>query len=141
MTVGVIVAPLLIAGLLARRPVPRMDAGPVVPVAKSQHAAEGLWGDLPLRTTWSAEGERLTVRIEATADLTLPDLLLYYASSTIEGASLPQDVRLLGALEGARPSTVVLPAGGEGSLVLYSLAHHEIVAHVPAALFSAGRES
>lgn len=56
---------------------------------------------------------------------TPPDLLLYWAETAGDSATLPADALLLGPLEAGKQ--LKLPAANRGYLILYSLAHRERV--------------
>jgi hypothetical protein len=65
-----------------------------------------------------------------------PDPLIYWAAEAGGGAGRgpegpPRGARLVGALARGRQAALVLPASG-GYLLLYSLAHREVLASAPA---------
>lgn len=75
----------------------------------------------------------ITVRLGQ--DLRSPDVLAYWSAET-PADRLPSGAVLLGALSAGRANVLPRPpgAGGEGSLIFYSLGHQEIVASAPLAL-------
>jgi hypothetical protein len=65
-----------------------------------------------------------------------PDPLVYWAPEAGQGdgrgpGGPPREARLVGSLQRGRRAVLRVPATG-GYLVLYSLAHHEVVATAPA---------
>ena len=126
---------LFVAGLLARRPMPRMDgvpggwpAVPSAPAVISQ--SDVAWSSLPIRTTWlrGDAAARPMVRIEILDVLKRPDLLVYW-SATTSVAALPADAILLGGIADGGTGTWPLPTGADagGVLLLYSLAESDVV--------------
>jgi hypothetical protein len=94
---------------------------------------DDLWEKKPLRTRLLRDPvtSNLALEVTATTPVVLPDVLLYWAPATSKlDDSLPSDALLLGAWmqELANPVAVPQPAkAGQGRLILYSLADHEIV--------------
>jgi hypothetical protein len=94
---------------------------------------EDLWEKKPLRTRLLSDSgtSNLALEIAATTPVVLPDILLYWTPATSKpDDSLPSDALLLGAWiqEPGNPVAVPQPAkAGQGRLILYSLADHEIV--------------
>jgi hypothetical protein len=74
---------------------------------------------------FAREGESNVAAIALTPskEPTPPDLLLYWAETAGDSATLPQAAALLGPLQPGEP--VKLPASNRGYLILYSLAHRE----------------
>jgi hypothetical protein len=133
------------AAVLARSPSPRVDALPVdlaraagwdgVDAGRVLWRREDLWGELALTTTLARDpGGALTVGLTPAADLARPDVLVYWAAGTEPAGRLPEDAVLLGALAGAHERAFALPGSAgtrAGRLLLYSLAHAELVAEAP----------
>jgi hypothetical protein len=134
-----VVTPLLfVAGLLARRPIPAtidLAIGTTVedhPGHEVLSRDDDAWGGLPILTEWlRAPGDPAgdpAVSLELTGPLKQPDLLLYWDASPREGG-LSDEARLLGPVGGRRRDAWDVPASDRpGRLVLYSLAHGEVVA-------------
>ena len=130
-----VIAPLVLAaGLMVRRPMPRMErlpepVGPAVvdpgQVIATYHRGSGLVFGLEarlIRRTESPSG--LSLVVEALGDSGRPELLIYWApgKSRSDGA-LPGDAALLGALAILGAVRVDLPARAtveDGHLILYS---------------------
>ncbi len=69
--------------------------------------------------------------IRPSAEILKPDLLVYWTSRP-PGDALPPDAVLVGSLSGTSARRLALPArarGGNGAIVVYSVAHDEVVAH------------
>jgi hypothetical protein len=126
--------PLLFAGaLLWRNPVPAVEAHVGPSVAGLEEVFVGrddLWRGLPIRTSLYRGPQRVTVLLQAREEIGRPDLLVYWSGAAETPDGLPGDVVLLGRLAGLRRSRFDLPvgAGATGRLILYSLAHQEVVA-------------
>jgi hypothetical protein len=81
-----------------------------------------------LRDSSSAEVRQL--QLVSGSSLTAPDLLVYWCEKASQG-SLPDGAQLLGPFRAS--SYYRLPPGAEdkGSIILYSLAHGQILALIP----------
>jgi len=132
---GVLLPVVFAVGIAARRPVPVASVPPELG-GKVKDFAQVVWTKPDL---WPGHGIITTLRRDdagsVAAELTLrdlakPDVLVYWvAGKESARESLPDNARLLGALAARIP--LLLPAevrDEPGSLVLYSLADHEIVA-------------
>jgi hypothetical protein len=124
---------LLVAGLRARRPSPLMAA---VPLPAATPAGPSL--------TWKtrggtaiislvqpgAGGGGLEIELSPATAFRGPDLLLYWTARGLPVDDLaPADV-LLGEVSGQPVRRFQLPPAvgpGQGSLLLFSLAHHEVI--------------
>ncbi len=124
------------AGLLARTEIPSTDGpAPGQSVVQSGHLlweSATLWGELPIVTRRLAGGPPPggnSIELEVGDDLRRPDLLLYWSLSGVEGDGIPADAYLLGTVGGSGLHRFDVPEGRRdtGDLVLYSLAHQEIV--------------
>jgi len=148
--------PLLVAaGLLARRPIPRMER---LPEGLVSAAADSSAIGSPRVTSWDGGSLRASLRsgvddarpvvsIELLQELERPDLLVYW-SGDIDAVSegVPGDAELLGRLAGRHPIVFELPveaSDSEGRLILYSPTHDEFVTsfRLPAPTVSADGES
>ena len=126
---------LLYGAMAGRPPLPRVGAWPDFlgdpPVAPSEilWAREDLFGAWPVRVTAHVDG---TIDVKPLRPLDRPDLLLYWTAQTVRLTPLPPDAHLLGRIAGTTVQRFRLPeprpADEHGSLVVYSLAHQEIVA-------------
>jgi len=129
---ALVVAPLLVAGLLARRPVPTLtapfagvepfDHDPAQVVARKVQSWER--GAFRL-TVWRDAGLRAT--LESLDEAEHPELLIYWAETPPDEDWKPVEGRLLGRLAGRFPVSFDLPSG-DGRLVLYSLSQREPLA-------------
>lgn len=125
--------------ILARQPRPlivRLPAALTAAPARPETASEtperewtGLWGELPITTRLYASSPKL--ELETATALGIPDLLLYWSPITTSNDSLSDRAVLLGDWQGVGNGRYALPpeaASTSGQLVLYSLAHREVVA-------------
>jgi hypothetical protein len=140
MLVLAIALPLLVvAGLRARRPIPRMERLPEGLVASvAEPAATGSprivsWDGGSLRASLSRGlyGAASTISIELLQELTRPDLLVYWSDDlNAEPESLPGNAQLLGLLAGRYPIVFELPVqalDADGQVILYSPTQGEVV--------------
>ncbi len=96
-----------ISGLASRRPAPRENPG--------------------FRHSRSAASQ-LSELLQPFKDHLSPDALVYWSPTASAGEALPPEAQLLGALHGdLNPGA---PPPSNGYLVLYSLAHQEVVAQL-----------
>lgn len=124
----------LALALSSRRAVPKSlgtqaALGPSAPAELPLVSSE-LWGEYAVFTRlWrKTETRQAIVELTAAEDLALPDVLLYWSASPKQTGRLTGDEFLLGSFFGERTQRYGLPAGEPGGLVLYSLAHNEVVA-------------
>jgi hypothetical protein len=77
-------------------------------------------------------GDEQFVAVQCEDGLPFPDVLLYATDAAVEdGAALPDDAVLIGALRGRETDEfAVVPGSVRARYVLYSLAHHAIVGSV-----------
>lgn len=126
---------LLAAAVANRRPVPLVGAWPSFLMDAPTAPSEILWSREDLFDGWPA---RVTAHVDGSIDvkplrpLDRPDLLLYWTTGAIAGAALPGDAHLLGRITETTVHRFRLPEHPpehkQGSLVVYSLGHQEIVA-------------
>lgn len=79
------------------------------------------------------DGAQWWVELDPGAPIALPEVLVYWTPSTVADR-LPEDAFLIGSLAGARARAHGMPRdalGRDGTLVLYSLGHQEVVASAP----------
>jgi len=78
---------------------------------------------------WRARHDATRVAVAQLDGAELPDLLAYWTPNASSGDELPADAVLLGPVHGAagQEHTFARPGAG-GALVLFSLAHGEVVA-------------
>lgn len=93
----------------------------------------GAWNSDALRSRlWRASAARPAVlELQASEDLALPDVLLYWRAQSTGADALDGTERLLGSFfgdEAIRYSLEGLPEKPGGQLLLYSLAHKQVVA-------------
>ena len=135
---AVVVPLVFVLGLLARQPIPAVNetttaVRPTLPAGLVEvSVSDDAWAGLPVRTTWLEDGgvpPRRAVKLELLEELGRPDLLVYWSEGPAPGDALPGDALLLGAIADGQARAWTLPgaAGGDGRLILYSLARHEVV--------------
>ena len=101
--------------------------------SKAVWERDDLWEKHPLHTRLLNDPITSNLALEVTANTTLvlPDVLLYWAPGTSKlDDSLPSDAVLFGAWMQEPANPVAVPQSakfGQGRLILYSLADHEIV--------------
>jgi len=125
---------IFVSGLLARRPFPASDRLPELaqPVSAKLSTAileeDERWRRLPLKSRLlKADGNRSgwILDVQVNGELPAPDLLIYWS----ETAPKPEQGVLLGSLAGRSSQQFALPERARaGHLVLYSLAHGQVVA-------------
>ncbi|MEM7586764.1 MAG: hypothetical protein AAF560_25465 [Acidobacteriota bacterium] len=130
---AVVVLGLYVAALAGRPAAPRTSE---LPAARVEPAGEVVaeYDDLfrhPITTRVRSSAAGWQLELTPSQPLAKPEVLVYWTSEgETGGPGLPADAFLLGALAGARPRTMTLPAaaqGRPGQLLLYSLGHQEIV--------------
>lgn len=135
-TIGLVVGLLFVAGILERHPIPETEMLPPALATQTQtFSATGqerndLFEDSQARVRLWRQQETGSLAIDLTADKTFlkPDLLVYWsAARPAKNDALPSDATMLGSFV-AGP--LVLPKEAslsDGSLILYSVANHEVV--------------
>ncbi len=116
--------------LWSRPPAPAGSGGEVSPVAAPTSASSRAIASLPgFRTAVRGGKEAAQLEVEALEPLRRPDVLLYF-SATAPADTLPADAHLLGSVAHRQTRSFPLPtaAAKGGHLVLYSLAHQDVVA-------------
>ena len=135
-TLGVTLPLLFAAGIAGRRPLP------IAPSISPELRTSPSWfGNVLWTRTNLWPGQQITtiLRGEPTGSQTVEfrfreliraDVLVYWTrGKQLEGDGLPESAQLLGALaEGVILSLPASARNGEGHLILYSLAEHELVA-------------
>jgi hypothetical protein len=140
-SLGVLLPAVFVIGIAARRPVPVVSSLPAALAPEPSHIDRvvwdraDLWPRTGIRTRLLAspgDGESFAVELSAAKEIVQPDLLVYWIPGNPKIASaLPGGAVLLGAFVQAKPVALPLPgeaAAGDGVLLLYSLADHEVVA-------------
>lgn len=105
----------------------RVPAGPAFELLAKPRVEGRLLG---ARGDWSPDALQIT----PSGDPGIPDLLAYWSTAPGDGNELPPGATFLGALRGSRDQVFPLPAPGVTQgvhVILFSLAHGEIVAAVP----------
>jgi hypothetical protein len=87
-----------------------------------------VFADLPSDVRLLREGETLALEIDPRGELLAPDVLVYWAPGEDLKSELPESARLLGRLAGSQARRFTIAPPGPGSLYLYSLGHHELLA-------------
>lgn len=88
--------------------------------------------DLTLRVWPPTADEAGIVELTSTSSLALPDVLLYWSRLAVLPEKLSGTDFLLGTFFGTHTQRFHLPAGaapGSGGLILYSLAHDEVIGY------------
>jgi len=133
---GVLLPIAFVTGIAARRPVPVVALLPPELSGRAERPGKIVWTKADL---WPNQQITTSLWRDATggsavelsiSDLVKPDVLVYWAPGNHTGSpALPDNARLLGALENASSLAIVSDMRGQTSqLILYSLADHEIVA-------------
>jgi len=135
--VGLLLPLAFIAGIAARKPIPTTALSTDF-LQERKAFTKATWdrSDLFPKTALrvqllcqEATTNRCAIQFSAAKDFVKADLLVYWlpAESTIKD-TIPDEAILLGAFNSDRPLPVPLVAAGKpGTIVLYSLADHEIV--------------
>ncbi len=124
------------AALVAREPerttlLPEAVAPAGPAIEAPMHAVDDAWGELDLGMRVGRTAGRVVVELAPRREVRRPDLLVYWTAAESVGDALPGDAYLLGSL-GERARRYALPARADGgSLVLYGMAHHGVVASAP----------
>jgi hypothetical protein len=124
----------LIVGLMARRPLP--DADSKINISEGRQVirqTDDLWAKHKIHSVFlhdTSDSTSVQLFLESLGDLSVPDVLVYWAPQLSGTDSLPTDAVLLGALENSRPLHL-RDNNPKGFLILYSLAHHSIVDAAP----------
>ena len=134
--IGVLLPVAFVAGVAARKPIPTKAPSDAL-LSPRQTFSQSGWNRSDLFTTVAvrvqllhdgANTNRSALQISTPKDFVKADLLVYWLpAESILRDNIPDVAILLGAFSGQplpMPPTV---AGKPGSLVLYSLADHEIV--------------
>lgn len=124
---GVVLPIIFLAGL-AVRPSATQSASAATPIAgKKIVESTGAWKNHIITTTLYSDDSGVSFRLQPVSSLNQPDLLLYWSADTVPPTSgFGENATLLGAFEVNR--LYKLPAGSKGgSLLLYSLAHRQLV--------------
>ena len=121
---AVLVPAMVLMALAARTPAPtdRANLSPPSPAGSQEiETFPGFIGRM------SVEGGGI-LTLEGTEELRQPDVLAYFSTSA-PGDSLPVDVHLLGPVAYRQARSFPLPdeAAAGGHLILYSLAHQEVL--------------
>jgi hypothetical protein len=124
----------LIVGLMAKRPLSRSDSK-----INNSEAGQAIWQSDDLWTKHkihsavlrdTSDPTSVQIVLESPGDLSVPDVLVYWAPQLPGSDSLPTNAVLLGVLENSRPLHL-RDSNPKGFLILYSLAHHSIVDAAP----------
>jgi hypothetical protein len=140
---ALIIPGLLFIGLVFRPQVPPVaDIDPALrdyggfPTAGEWHpqivSAEILEFEVQARSNASTDTGTLLIRPKT--HILKPDLLVYWASSPPASDTLGKDAVLVGRLSGTSRRQLALPtaaSGGNGTILIYSLAHHEVITRFP----------
>jgi hypothetical protein len=122
-----IVLPVILAvGLGARRPIAAGEKTGIT-FASLPKTSSGLWAKHAIQTQVYVEQSGFYVVLQPGPDLHEPDLLLYLSASGAQGSDLPADAQLLGPVQAGRPIRMAAGSEARGQLILYSLAHREVV--------------
>lgn len=124
-----IVLPVIVAvGLRTRRPsAPAGERKTGVTFAALPKTSGRVWAKHAIRTQMYAEPSGVYITLQPEQDLNEPDLLLYQSDTTARNNQLPGDAQLLGRVVAGRPLRLAAGSDQRGQLILYSLAHHEVV--------------
>lgn len=139
LTLSALLPAAFVLGIASRRVVPLVSTAATealhqhLDAYKSVWLRDDLWETGPLRTRLLRDSTASNLALEVTArhPIIRPDVLMYWVPGSPKlGDSLPSDAVLLGAWTQDSATTLALPQAfktGEGKLLLYSLADHEIL--------------
>jgi len=139
LTLSAFLPAVFVLGIASRRAVPLLASSPSglshQPAGTYQPVWErdDLWEKMPLRTRLLSNSTISNLALEVTAadPVVRPDVLVYWVPGNPKvDDSLPSDAVLLGAWMQEPAKGLTLPQVakvGQGRLILYSLANHEIV--------------
>lgn len=145
---------LFLAGLAARhaplpQQVPALLINEIPAFPKMLLERDNLWPGQSIMTRVSADRippQRLVIELQPRRDLIAPDVLVYWCEASVPVTKqLPETAHLLGGLSGKHLRRFALPPAAlsaDGKMMLYSLAHQQIVATAilpTATLVRAGR--
>ena len=135
--IGILLPVAFVAGVAARRPIPTTAPSDAL-LSPRQTFSQSGWNRSDLFTNVAvrvqllhdaANTNRSALQISTPKDFVKADLLVYWLpAESILKDNIPDDAVLLGAFVSGQP--LPMPptlAGKPGSLVLYSLADHEII--------------
>lgn len=128
-----------VAALAARpaRPVGEAAAGSDMPRARAIADWSSI-GELPISGAIEPWRGARILALTPREPLARPDLLVYWspggAPEPPAGGALPPDVVLLGALGEAEERYRLPPGTAAGTVVIYSLGHHEVVGSIAVAV-------
>lgn len=132
-TLLAITVPALVVLAVSQRPdrdLQRVSSQAVPAGLPTQQQISNLFSQPPTSGRLWQEGDQAVLHVQTEEAPRLPDLLLYWTSSE-PGASLPSDAVLLAPLPTQGDRVMPLPrATAGGHLLLYSLAHQELVESV-----------
>lgn len=130
------VVPMVVFAALSQRPGVDLQRPATVPASApepgQQQVLESLFDDPSLEGRLWQEAGAAVLQVTASAAPTRPDPLVYWSPSA-PAVTLPADAVLLGPLPSRGPRLYELPPGADGGsfLILYSLAHQEVVSQTP----------
>jgi hypothetical protein len=139
LTLSALLPAAFLLGIDSRRSIPLLPSLPTslshqpVRTYQSVWLRDDLWENMPLRTRLLSDPPHSNLALEVTAadPVVRPDVLLYWLPATSKlDESLPSDAVLLGAWIQQPVNPLPVPQSakaGQGRLILYSLADHEIV--------------
>jgi len=132
-TLALVLPTVLLAGLMARRPLPLADEKRTLegwqPIRQSDH----LWTKHSIHSVLvrnSSDPAMLQVVLEPLEDLSAPDLLVYWSPELSGSGRLPANAVLLGPFGNSKPLQLQ-ESDVTGFLILYSLAHQSIFDSAP----------
>lgn len=137
--IGVLLPVSFVAGVAARKPVPTTTALPLLSPSAQAAYSINQWERHDLFTNASvrvqllreaSNGNRTAIQLSAPKGFVKADLLVYWLpAKSAPNDHIPDDAVLLGAFLSGQPLPVPAALTSKtGSLILYSLADHEITA-------------
>jgi hypothetical protein len=124
---GVVLPIIFLAGL-AVRPSATQSFSAATPIAgKKIVESTSAWKNHIITTRLYSNDSGISLQLQPASSLNQPDLLLYWSTETVPPSSgLGENATLLGGFEANR--VYQLPLGSKrGNLLLYSLAHRQLV--------------
>jgi hypothetical protein len=127
----ILLAAVVASGLALRYSWPASHPLLTTDVAASETTATIAGVNLKIRLLGPTGPTERRVQLVPAAPVASPDLLVYWSEDSAAKA-LPSNARLVGSFHAGGIYTLPASGRGQGYLTLYSLAHREVVASIPA---------
>lgn len=137
--IAIILPLLFMAGIAARKAIPRMEIPPALAPAEEKFSElifrkSNFWPELDIAARVFADSippSRLAVELHPQRYLKIPDILVYWSETPASaGDKMPESAYLIGTLAGTEQRRFPLPPAAldsDGTLILYSLAQQKVI--------------